>query len=67
MLEDFDARGQQNIYFFSLEEELWIMGSYFGQKQWIKVKNVYVSYKYSFSLYKTYIDGLKSCGLLWHF
>ncbi len=60
-----DNRG----WIFSLEEALlWIMESYFGQKQQFKVKipevDGFVYYKRSFWLLKMLIDGLGWCGLL---
>ncbi len=57
------------VGFFSLEEALlWIMNSYFSQKQWFNVQMpkwwICVLQTCSFSLHKTIIDGLEWCGLL---
>ncbi len=48
---------------------LWIMVSYFGQKQQFKVKMhswwIWVIQTHSFSLHKMLTGGLDWCGLLW--
>ncbi len=54
---------------FSLEEALlWIIDSYFSQKQRFKVKMLWwricFSQRHSFSLQKMLTDGLEWCGLL---
>ncbi len=47
---------------FSLEKVLlWIMDSYFSQKQRVELRNIFSC---SFSLHKTLTDGLEWCGLL---
>ncbi len=56
-------------WFFSLEEVLlWIMDSHFSRKQRFRhLKTswwICILHKFSFSLHKTLIDGLKLCGLL---
>ncbi len=71
MLMDYDVRDNTR-WTFSLEEALlWIMDSYFSQKQWFKVKNILMMELFltntqtrSFCLLKTLTDGLEWCGLL---
>ncbi len=49
---------------FSLDDVLWIMRSYFGQKQYFKVKRLDGFITDSFSLQKSLTDGLLTCRLL---
>ncbi len=73
MLMDYDVRDNTR-WTFSLEEALlWIMDSYFSQKQWFKVKNILMMELFltntqtrSFCLLKTLTDGLEWCvNYLW--
>ncbi len=71
MSVDFDVRGQQGTFSPLKEELLWTMGSYFGQKWWLKMP-WWISFLQtcSFLLYKTVINRLVPfdyCGLLWCF
>ncbi len=63
MSVDFDVTGHQEMDFFLLEEViLWIDIFFLARSNVLKLKrlNIFVSWKYNFSLHKTLTDVLES-------